>query len=229
MTLVVPAYFLPGNEWKRLARASPPVSIAIVNPDSGPGSVRDPTYVATVAESRDAGICVLGYVHTEWAARDLDAVYHEIDRYYAWYPIAGIFLDQTSINPDDLPYYAAIRQYLQAKDEHARMMVNPGEATDEGYLSVADIIVTFEDTYRVYTTAYRSASWETRYPPERFCHLVHTTRTQRDMRHAIALSSARGVGSIYVTPAALPNPWDRLPGRTYWANEQSVAQITPED
>lgn len=229
LALVVPAYFPPGDEWKRLTLASPPASIAIVNPDSGPGLAGDPAYVTTIAASQDAGICVLGYVHTEWAARDLEAVCDDIDCYVAWYPISGIFLDQASINPRDLPYYAAIRQHLQAKDVRASLMLNPGEATDEGYLSVADIIVTFEETYDAYTTAYRPGSWEMRHPPDRFCHLIHTTRTQRDMRHAIALGRARGVGNIYVTSAALPNPWDRLPGRTYWASEQSVAQTAPED
>jgi hypothetical protein len=149
-------------------------------------------------------------------------VQHDIDRYFAWYPIGGVFLDQASTTADALPYYAALHRFIRAKADDACVILNPGTTTDERYMNVADILVTFEDTYHVYRTGYRGAGWERNYPPERFWHLVHTTRTVRQMRHAIAISKKRRAGYVYVTPAALPNPWDRLPGSTCWPAERDA-------
>jgi hypothetical protein len=42
------------------------------------------------------------------------------------------------------------------------------------------------------------------------------------MRHAIARSKERGAGYVYVTPGALPNPWNQLPGHGYWPAEQET-------
>ena len=218
--LAIPAYFPPGPLWRRMQRATPAVGIAIVNPASGAGTEPDPAYAATIAASQAAGIRVCGYVDTDRTGRDLAAVQDEINRYFAWYPLDGIFLDQTSTSADALPYYAALAEFIRAKADDARVILNPGTATDECYINVADILVTFEDTYRVYTTEYCAASWQQHYPSGRFWHLIHTTRTIRQMHRVIALSTERGAGYVYVTPDALPNPWDHLPGRTYWPAEQ---------
>jgi hypothetical protein len=220
--LAIPAYFPPGPIWGQMQRAAPTVGIAVVNPASGPGAAANPAYVTAIAASREAGIRVCGYVDTDRTGRDLAAVQAEIARYCAWYPIGGIFLDQASTTTDALPYYAALHRFIQTKMDDACVILNPGTTTDERYMNVADILVMFEDTYRVYRTAYRGAGWEQNYPPERFWHLVHTTRTVRQLRHAVALSRKRHAGYVYVTPGALPNPWDRLPEWTSWPAEHDA-------
>ena len=220
--LAIPAYFPPGAGWRALQRAAPAVALAVLNPASGPGATYDPAYAATIAATRAAGIALLGYVDTAYAARDSAAVRDEIARYTAWYGVTGIFLDQASIDPATLPYYAALAETVRAAGADARVILNPGTATDEAFTRVADILLTFEDTYAAYVAHYHPAVWEARYPPERFWHLIHTTRAIAQMRHAAALSRARGAGYRYITSATLPNPWGALPGRSYWKAEQGV-------
>ena len=43
---------------------------AILNPASGPGEKRDPTYVSVVSKFRKAGGKVLGYIPTDYAKRE---------------------------------------------------------------------------------------------------------------------------------------------------------------
>ncbi len=205
-----------------MQRAAPAVALAVMNPASGPGTARDPAYADTVAASRAAGIAVFGYVDTDYAARGIAAVREEIARYAAWYGVTGIFFDQASMDPATLPYYAALAETVRSRGDSARTILNPGTATDEAFTAVADILLTFEDTYAEYVANYRPAAWEARYPPERFWHLVHTTPTIPQLRHATSLSRERRAGYMYITPATLPNPWGALPGRAYWKAEQGT-------
>lgn len=220
--LAIPAYFAPGAGWRAMQRAAPAIALAVMNPASGPGEQRDPAYAATIAASRAAGIAVFGYVDTAYAAREIAAVQAAIARYAAWYGVTDIFFDQASIDAATLPYYVALAATVHASGDGARAILNPGAATDEAFVAVADILLTFEDTYTEYVAHYRPAAWEARYPPERFWHLIHTTPTIPQMRHAAALSAARGAGYRYITPATLPNPWGALPGRAYWNAERGT-------
>jgi hypothetical protein len=220
--LAVPAYFPPGPLWAALDAAAGPVGIAIVNPDSGPGSTRSPHYAARITESQRKGTAIIGYVDTDYATRPMADVRRDIDRYVAWYGVDGIFLDQVSAARVCLPYYAAISTAIKADEATALVALNPGAAIPEPFMTVADIIVTFEETYDAYISGYHAARWMRRYPPERFCHLIHSVPTEKALRRAITLSKRRRAGWLYVTPATLPNPWSTLPPEPYWAEERAA-------
>src|SRR5262249_10831163 len=69
---LVPAYFYPAGKglkaWQQLAADARSTTIeAILNPASGPGTKRDPTYVTVVGDFRKAGGKVLGYISTSYA------------------------------------------------------------------------------------------------------------------------------------------------------------------
>ena len=71
--LIVPLYAYPTNPtWNALIQAKqshPNVPIiAIINPNSGPGSSSDPSYVSGIASLQSAGISVVGYVPTGYAS-----------------------------------------------------------------------------------------------------------------------------------------------------------------
>jgi hypothetical protein len=40
----------------------------------------------------------VGYVYTDWGARSLSAVEADVNAYYSWYGVNGIFFDQASTN-----------------------------------------------------------------------------------------------------------------------------------
>jgi len=220
-SIAVPSYFYPGGAWDRLGASFPEARLAIINPASGPGEAPNPDYAAQVRESRAAGLTVLGYVHTSYAARPVEEVMAEIDRYYGWYGVDGIFLDEASTGCADQPYYAGLYGYVKARG--GLVVLNPGTQTSECYMSASDIVVNFEGSHASYAGGYSAPAWVSSYPPERFWHLVYAAPGEEQMLEAVYLSKRRNAGWVYVTPDELPNPWDTLPGAAYWEAERRAA------
>jgi hypothetical protein len=216
--LAIPAYFPPGPLWATLDAAGA-VGVAIVNPNSGPGSAPSPAYAAQIKQSQGKGMTVIGYVDTDYSVRPLSDVRCDIERYVTWYGVDGIFLDQVGVGRRLLPYYSEISAAIKAGDANALVVLNPGAAPPQSLMAVADIVVTFEDTYDAYTKGYHAPRWMRRYSAERFWHLVHGVPTEKALRRTLSLSRRRRAGWLYATPATLPNPWSTLPPTPYWAEE----------
>jgi len=220
--IAIPSYFYPGALWTKLENGAPTVGLAIINPNSGPGSSQDANYVAEIRRARAKGILVLGYVHTSYGARAAATVKAEVNKYYSWYGVNGIFFDEASTNCTKKTYYQGLYNYVKAKNAAAKIVINPGTNTPECYITTASIIVNFEDRYSAYIT-WRPSGWEVKYPASRFWHLVIAT-PQSKLSNAMALSKNRHAGWIYVTPDVLDNPWDSLPSGTYWTSELNLAK-----
>jgi hypothetical protein len=218
-SVAVPAYFDPGPGWSALERADPPVTLVVMNPDNGPGAAAQADYLAAVRRAQAAGITVVGYVYTGYAHRPLAAVQADIDDYYRWYGVDGIFFDEASTDCADEPYYATLRAYVASEGGAAMTILNPGTATSQCYLAAADILLTFEGSYRQYRRDYSAPAWVAQYPPDRFWQIVYGAGSTVELRRALALSRERGVGYLYVTPERLPNPYGSLPARAYWHAE----------
>src|SRR5947208_3242245 len=93
--VMVPAYFYPGSLWSSMNFAATRVPlVAIMNPNSGPDTTQNPDYVAAVNSLRSAGGKVIGYVSTSYTSRSNNAVQTDIDRYFSFYAMDGIFLDE---------------------------------------------------------------------------------------------------------------------------------------
>ena len=128
MGIVVPAYFYPGSLWNSMNWAALQVPlIAILNPNSGPDTSQDPQYVAAVNSLRAAGGKVVGYVSTSYTSRSTNAVKTDIDRYYSFYAVDGIFLDEVTNDADTshLNYYAALWQYIQTRGTNVLVLGTP--------------------------------------------------------------------------------------------------------
>jgi len=220
--LLVPAYFPPSRtgDWGALADASAQVPlIAIANVFNGPGTEPRADYRQVIDALRRSGGRVLGYVHTSYTRRPLEAVASDVRNWGQWYEIDGIFVDEMTNDgaAAGVEYYRALR--LEARARNRRWMVagNPGTTTRETYLlaPAADMLVTFEN--RTGYDAYLRDTWTRRYEARRFAHLLYAISAPAGMEAALDLSRRRGAAWIYVTDDDLPNPWDRLPA--YWAAE----------
>src|SRR6266478_3074055 len=113
MGIIVPAYFYPGSLWSSMDWAARRVPlVAILNPNSGPGATQDPLYVAAVNSLRAAGGKVIGYVSTSYTTRVTNAVKTDIDLYFSFYAVDGIFLDELTNDSDTnhLNYYVGLYQ-----------------------------------------------------------------------------------------------------------------------
>jgi hypothetical protein len=223
LELLVPAYFYPAGQgatyWNQMvaAAAKAPI-VAILNPNSGPGTAVDPSYVDVATRLRASGGRVVGYVHTSYATRPLADVTQEILMYQSMYPIDGFFVDEIANDGTSASviYYAALYDYIKALDPSYRVIGNPGTKTAEIYISrpTADAVVVFEDSARTYRR-YAPDAWNFSYPAARFGHLVYAAADSATMRTTLNYAQQRNAGLVYVTNDKLqPNPWDTLPA--YW-------------
>ena len=95
-------------------------------------------------------------------------------------------------------------------------MINPGTATNECYINVADIILNSESSYIDYLNKYQNMSWVYKYTADRFWHVVYQLTTTEQVLHAISLSKNRNAFWIYLTNGVEPNPYNHLPQSTLW-------------
>lgn len=214
--MAVPDYIYP--PWTQMDAGAPVVSIAVMNPNSGPGRKSDPHYVSAVKTAQAAGIAVLGYVYTGYGQRSLSAVESDINSYYNWYGVNGIFLDEASTSCSLESYYAKLNAYVKAKGGVGRVIINPGEQTNSCYSAAADIIVNFEGSYNQYVRSYSAPSWVASAPASEFWQIIYNTPAA-NLSQAITLSKARNAGYVYFTPYGLPNPYGELPSSSYWTTE----------
>ncbi|MET9341014.1 MULTISPECIES: spherulation-specific family 4 protein [unclassified Nonomuraea] len=201
---LVPAYFHPrtaGEAWRRLL-VDPP-RMAVVSVDHGPGQARDPGCAAAVAALVAAGTQVLGYADTDFGLRPAAQVRADLRRYLVWYGIRGAFLDQVAASAERLAHYAEL-----VAEVRGPVVLNPGVYPDPAYVSLADILVTFEGPLPAYR-AMRVPAWARRLARERFCHLVHGVPYEQvapTLRKA-----ARHAGTVHVTDRTGAAPWRDLP------------------
>ena len=209
--LAVPAYADPAdaNYWHSLSANGGRPEFVIVNPDNGPGEVENARYKDLIQAVQGRGSTAYGYVKTGYGQRAASAVLRDIARYYDWYQVRDVFLDEASESTHDLATY---RRYTAAVHAyHGAAVLNPGVVPPTEYFAMSDAVVTFEggaDDLR--------RKPERRLPP-RYRHrgwvlVVGVSRNGLDQ--TLRLASRYGDGAIFVTDQAEPNPWARLP--SYW-------------
>jgi Spherulation-specific family 4 len=235
LQILLPLYIYPNwyekdkYVWKQVAIAAKKVPIvAIVNPNSGPNNAppnRD--YQQGIKDLHQAGIKIIGYVSTNYAKRDLQAVKADIDLYIKYFKIDGIFIDEAANTRDKLNYYHQLSQHIKSHSPQYLTIVNPGTDVDESYLHqpIADVIVIFENQQKNWSN-YHPPLFTKKYPPEHFAALVHTTANRKLMKSTIDRAVKYKFGYVYITndsPNTTDrNPWDSLP--EYWQAQVNYIQ-----
>ena len=227
LRLAVPAYFTPDPRLDGAAGRRPVRRSGRTQPGLRPRQRPDAAYQAAVQEAHAAAVTVLGYVGTDRGRRPLDSVLAEVAVYAAWYATDGIFFDEASTDCGlAAGYYAPLYAAVKAGTGRRVVALNPGGATEECYMRVADVVATFEDSYSAYTAAPAAPSWTSKYAPTRFWHLVYAAPSEAELLEAVRLARQRRAGWLYVTPGTLPNPWEALPPPPYWSRERAVAALS---
>jgi hypothetical protein len=146
--LIVPLYAYPTDpSWSALIQAKeayPNVPIiAVVNPDSGPGSSPNSNYVSGIASLKDAGITVVGYIATDYASVSLSTVEASISDYKSWYNVNGVFFDEMSNSQSESGYYSSATDYAYSIGL-GLTVGNPGTSVPSNYVYTVNIIVLYE-------------------------------------------------------------------------------------
>jgi hypothetical protein len=221
--MFIPAYFYPGTLWTQAINAGSKVGVMVMNPFNGPGASQNSSYVTAVNQAKAAGIKVLGYVYTGYGTRGASIVKADIDTFYNWYNVDGIFFDEGANNATYLSYYQDLTNYVKAKGSNKMVILNPGVVPDEGYVKMADSVIVFENDYSQYAN-WNPPSWVNNYPADKFTHIMYNTPASA-LSQALTLAKQRRAGFVYMTDDVLTNPWDSLP--SYWSNEISQLCSSP--
>jgi len=212
--VLVPLYIDPGSSWDQLvsaAEAGVP-TIAIINPSSGPDkSGPNAAYATYIKKLIDAGIDVIGYVHTSYGNRSLTAVFSDIETYASLYSgLVGIFIDEASADASDIPYYSKVYDAITSKSGYTNAILNPGIQPDQGYLNVSTSLVVFEDAgskWEKFSSQF--SSWVSCAPNAaeqpgykyRFTSIAYATK-ETSLVSMLSSMATKGMGLIYVTDGA---------------------------
>lgn len=221
--IMVPAYFSPGAKWNAMNYAASRIPlIAIMNPNSGPGSSQSSSYISALASLHAAGGTVIGYTHSSYGARALADVEADIDTYISWYAVDGFFIDEMAndANTADYNYYQTLYQYIKSKGAQYSVTGNPGANTQQSYLSIptVDCLMIFESNGSKYSS-FTPSSWVYQYPPTQFVHLPYGVTNITTMSNYVGLAVSRNAGWIYISDSTL---YSVLP--SYWTNEVNLVQ-----
>jgi hypothetical protein len=207
---IVPLYTPPGHpSWAAIEaakRAHPRVPvIAVVNPANGPGAAQQSAYTTGIAGLVDAGVRVIGYVATGYAARADTAVRADVDRWRSYYPaVTGIFFDEQSNEAGNEGYYRSLSQYAKAQGL-GFTVGNPGTDTAESFIGALDAMLIYES--KGLPAESRLAGWHTKYAPANFGVIPYGAAFDA----AYVRMARTHVGYVYINDDDLPNPWDSLP------------------
>jgi len=211
MKLVVPAYFHPAShpaEWAWLAGQAGRIRLVVLNLADGPGAAPDTAVRLALGQLREAGVAVAGYVDTNYGQRPAGDALTDLGRYLDWYRLSGVFFDRAAAGPEHVGHYAGLARQARALGAGV-VALNHGAHPVEAYADHADLLGTFEGTWRAYL-GLTVPRWARVRPAGQFFHLPHSV-PPGSFRDAFWLAARRNAGSAYVTDRGEPNPWDRLP------------------
>ena len=210
--VIVPLYTYPGDSWQivvQAKRSHPSVPIvAIINPNSGPGSLLDAKYVTEIKKLQTAGVTVLGYVFTNYASRTQDLVIRDIMAYKNWYDVDGIMFDEMSNALGNEDYYSSLTRYV--KSIHMVMTIgNPGTDVPLTYVGTMDVLNIYEGLGipDAYTFSKRSANYQ-KWGKENFSIVAYGIK---DLDESALEKVSKYIAYLYLTDDDLPNPYDKLP------------------
>ncbi len=209
--LIVPAYFHPASrpgEWEWLAERAEQVRLVVLNLADGPGTWPDAAVPPVLDRLRSAGVAVAGYVDTNYGQRPSREALTDLGRYLDWYKVAGVFFDRAAAGPEQAGCYAGLAR--RARQLGARVVAfNHGTHPAEAYAEHADLLGTFEGSWRAYLDL-TVPRWARSRPAGQFYHLPHSV-PPGSFLDAYWLAARRNAGGVYVTDHGGANPWDRLP------------------
>lgn len=209
--LVVPAYFHPAahpEHWEWLASHPDRVRLVILNVINGPGLRAEPAFQAVTDRLHEAGVAVIGYVDTNYGQRFAEQVTDELGRYVEWYGVSGVCLDRAASSAPWVTHYAKLAASAREMGSTV-VFFNHGSHPAPGYAEHADLLGTFEGTWRAYQRL-DVPRWTRDWPAEKFYHVVYSVPPDKTAE-TLKLALRRRAGAVYVTGRGGPNPYDSLP------------------
>lgn len=210
MLAAAPFYIHPAEDpdaWRDLLAGRLGLAWAVVNVANGPGDRPDAHYYGPVL-AHGSRTPLRGYIDLGYGRRAPEAVFADAMAWRAWYGIEALMLDQAPARASRAPDLPELLLSLRAAG-FGGIALNPGTALEpamDDFVTDADVVCQAEhdwDTYRSLPDDW-PGGW----------HIVHSVPRGR-LQDATRLARERGASHVWVTDAALPNPYSALP--TGWA------------
>jgi hypothetical protein len=213
--MVIPMYTDPMVLWPSISSAGQAVGVVILNPAVAQRFTFSPALAALVQTAHSYGIEVLGYVPSDYDNGVVPLNYAEtlMSDYASWYHVDGFFVDEvnTTCLPTPLAYYSSLSQFARQQNGSDIVAMNLGGDAGSCFVNLANLFVTFENTYSAYLSA-SPPSWAAGLPSSDFMNIIYDTPSLSTMENAINLAIARNVGLVYVTDlGSSGNPYAGLP------------------
>jgi len=212
--LFLPLYIYPFNQsWDAVISsiaANPGLNYQIVVSPYLANQYPDLNYIAGLSSLNSfSNVQTLGYIHTTWAARDIEEVKREIDAYaglssYVDSDISmdGIFFDETPSRSSNetSEYLQNITTYAREafSPSKAHIAFNPGVPVNESFYEIADTINIFENTYSAFNlTTLDVVDWDLL---ARSTYAIHSfTGDAEEHQDLISNLSDSNVGGFLIT------------------------------
>lgn len=207
--VILPLYVSPGNAWhdviqEKIKHHKVPL-VVIINPLNGSGHVKNDNYADGIQKMQSRDISVLGYVYTDYGARNSTDIKNEITNYKNWYNVNGIFFDQMSNVPGNEVYYADLTNFVKSLGL-TFTVGNAGVDTQPSYIKTVDNIVIYENN-TLPSISYL-AGWHKNYDKHNFSIIAFGID---GLDKSFVDNASNSVGYMYVTNGVLPNPFNSIP------------------
>jgi Spherulation-specific family 4 len=231
----MPTYFNDAPQWATITAIGPQFSLAVLNPNSGPGVAKNNTWAAQVLAAQAQGIKVIGYVSTNYHGLSGNAAPYlptydvavAVNNYLTWYGVDGIFFDEAVYECSQTSYLAGYVQVLKTAKPLGIAIVNPGRNSGECLVAPAgvgaipgavgaDVSVNFEGSAATYET-WQPSFWTRYYPSSKFWHIVFSTPAS-EISRVVFLSKIRQGGILFSSDLSAlvgPNAFANIPPATY--------------
>lgn len=199
-----------------------------INPESGPGTEPSADWASAIAQLKDAGIVVTGYVPTGYGTTSVADVEDMISKYRQFYPnmIDGIMLDEVSGLPSDFKFYQTISNYTRSLG-YSYMGANAGGPIDQSYVSLFDQIAIYESPGYPDESTLTSTTFYPQYSKSviGFGATIHSQPTYNATWLKMATKYLKWV---YITDQTEPNPYAVSPSfLKQYARDLSSLDIIP--
>lgn len=223
--IFVPAYSYPtdpsgtGTTWAQYENGSPAVSFIIANVSNGPGASANSDYTTGIANMHANSVNVLGYVTTSSGGHLIaeSTVKAQIDSWYSFYTIDGIFLDTALATTQNITYYTDLYNYIRGKDAIRNyVMINPASIPPETYMPILDTVCVFEDVLGNIGN-FNAQSYMANYPATKFAAVVQGVSNAASVDSTMSALQSANVGLVYITDQTSTTVYTTPPSTTIWA------------
>src|SRR3989475_550996 len=205
-----------GINWQPLIaakQAHPRVPIiAMINPNSGPGTSYDSNFNTGINNMRASGIIVLGYIGTKYCAMSIATAEGQIDTYHSFYKLDGFLFDEMKNTPGCESYYSTLTNYAKSTYGDTLIIGNPGTSTIQSYVGTVDNIIIYESQGLPSISTLQSRTFGLQ--KSGFCFDAYGIG---NLDPNYVAQASQYLGCMQITDDSGSNPYDTLP--TYLSSE----------